>query len=114
MRMCARQADYFINVIPSKRFYSDREEVRVGCVQPALRMKVLLVFGTRPEAIKVAPIVRAGRQESSLDLRVCVTGQHQEILNQALDFFEIEPDWRLDVMRPNQDLSSLTSRILDA
>ena len=77
-------------------------------------MKVLLVFGTRPEAIKVAPIVRVGRQERSLDLRVCVTGQHHEILNQALDFFEIEPDWRLDVMRPNQDLSSLTSRILDA
>jgi UDP-N-acetylglucosamine 2-epimerase (non-hydrolysing) len=77
------------------------------------RMKVLLVFGTRPEAIKIAPILHAGKRERSLDLRVCVTGQHQEIVNQALDFFEIEPDYRLDVMRPNQDLSSLTSRILD-
>jgi UDP-N-acetylglucosamine 2-epimerase (non-hydrolysing) len=76
-------------------------------------MKVLLVFGTRPEAIKIAPILHAGKRERSLDLRVCVTGQHQEIVNQALNFFEIEPDYRLDVMCPNQDLSSLTSRVLD-
>ena len=76
-------------------------------------MKVLLVFGTRPEAIKMAPILHAGRRDRSLDLRVCVTGQHHEIVNRALEFFEIQPDYRLDVMRPNQDLSSLTSRILD-
>jgi UDP-N-acetylglucosamine 2-epimerase (non-hydrolysing) len=76
-------------------------------------MKVLLAFGTRPEAIKMAPILRAGRYYGSLDLRVCVTGQHQQLLNQVLDCFEIKPDYRLDVMRPNQDLSRLTSRILD-
>ena len=77
-------------------------------------MKVLLVFGTRPEAIKMAPLVHAARLDGSLELRVCTTGQHEELVQQALRFFEIQPDYRLSVMRPNQDLAGLTARILES
>lgn len=75
-------------------------------------MKVLFVFGTRPEAIKLAPVVRelAGRAE--FDCRICVTGQHREMLAQVLDLFELRPDWDLDLMRPNQDLAYLTGAVL--
>jgi UDP-N-acetylglucosamine 2-epimerase (non-hydrolysing) len=75
-------------------------------------VKILLVFGTRPEAIKMAPIIRAARKSPQLDVRVCVTGQHRELLDQALNFFCICPDHDLSVMHHNQDLNSLTARIL--
>jgi UDP-N-acetylglucosamine 2-epimerase (non-hydrolysing) len=73
-------------------------------------VKVLIVFGTRPEAIKMAPVVR--ELEKSLDVRVCVTAQHREMLDQVLDLFEIVPDHDLDIMKPGQDLFDVTSSVL--
>lgn len=76
-------------------------------------MKVLTVFGTRPEAIKMAPLVHALAQDDSFDARVCVTAQHREMLDQVLRLFEITPDYDLNIMRAGQGLSEITSRILD-
>lgn len=75
--------------------------------------KILLVFGTRPEAIKMAPLVKK-LQESPEDFQtiVCVTGQHREMLDQVLRLFDITPDYDLNIMKPNQDLYDITSRIL--
>ena len=73
-------------------------------------MKVLVVFGTRPEAIKMAPVVRA--LKSKLEVKVCVTAQHREMLDQVLGLFEIIPDYDLDIMRPGQDLFDVTSNVL--
>lgn len=75
--------------------------------------KHLIVFGTRPEAIKMAPLVRAYLSDSSFITKVCVTAQHREMLDQVLDFFEIEPDFDLDIMEPNQNLHSLTAGIIE-
>src|SRR5215831_14670081 len=76
------------------------------------RMKVLFVFGTRPEAIKLAPVIRELASRPDLDCRTCITGQHREMLAQVLELFELEPDWDLDLMRPNQDLAYLTGAVL--
>lgn len=77
--------------------------------------KLLFIFGTRPEAIKMAPLIREFRKYPSLfETRVCVTGQHREMLDQVLDFFEIEPDYDLNLMTENQSLFSLTARIIDS
>ncbi len=75
-------------------------------------MKVLVVLGTRPEAIKLAPVVRELAARQGFECRVCVTGQHREMLTQVLDLFELQPDWNLDVMRPDQDLAYLTGAVL--
>lgn len=74
--------------------------------------KVLVVFGTRPEAIKMAPLVKVLMEEASLHCSVCVTAQHREMLDQVLRLFEIQPDYDLNVMKPGQDLYELTSNIL--
>jgi len=74
--------------------------------------KVLVVFGTRPEAIKMAPLVKALADEQGLESRVCVTAQHREMLDQVLNLFEIEPEYDLNIMKPGQDLYDITSRIL--
>lgn len=75
--------------------------------------KLLLVFGTRPEAIKMAPLVRTLKRESlSFDVRVCVTAQHRQMLDQVLDFFQIKPDYDLDLMKPGQTLNGIWSDIL--
>ncbi len=75
--------------------------------------KVLVVFGTRPEAIKLAPVIFALRREASfIDCRVCVTAQHRVLLDQALAIFDIAPDIDLDLMRPNQSLSEFTARAI--
>lgn len=74
--------------------------------------KVLIVFGTRPEAIKMAPLVKAFANNKSVKSKVCVTAQHRSMLDQVLELFDINPDWDLDVMKPGQDLSDITSRIL--
>jgi UDP-N-acetylglucosamine 2-epimerase (non-hydrolysing) len=75
--------------------------------------KVLLVFGTRPEAIKMAPLVKAFQEQNKFfDTKICVTGQHSEMLDQVLDLFEIKTDFDLNVMRPNQDLYDVTCQIL--
>lgn len=74
--------------------------------------RVLSVFGTRPEAIKMAPVVRALDGCPDVESRVCVTAQHREMLDQVLDLFEIRPHHDLDVMAPGQDLFDLTSKVL--
>lgn len=76
--------------------------------------KVLSVFGTRPEAIKMAPVVRALQRVENIEAKVCVTAQHRQMLDQVLALFEIDPHFDLDIMKPNQDLFDLTSRILVA
>lgn len=76
--------------------------------------KVLTVFGTRPEAIKMAPLVKALADEESIDAKVCVTAQHRQMLDQVLDLFEIVPDFDLDLMREGQTLGDLTSGILQS
>jgi UDP-N-acetylglucosamine 2-epimerase (non-hydrolysing) len=73
----------------------------------------LIVFGTRPEAIKMAPLVLAFKNEKRFITKVCVTAQHREMLDQVLDFFEITPDFDLNVMKPNQNLFSLTATIIE-
>lgn len=77
-------------------------------------MKVLTVFGTRPEAIKMAPLVKRLEATAGVDSRVCVTAQHRQMLDQVLELFEIRPDHDLNVMRPGQDLYSITSEILQS
>lgn len=75
--------------------------------------RLLFVFGTRPEAIKMAPLVHAfKKQVESFETIVCVTGQHREMLDQVLGLFQIVPDYDLNIMRPNQDLYDVTSRVL--
>lgn len=75
--------------------------------------KVLLVFGTRPEAIKMAPLVLAFKKHSQdIEAKVCVTAQHREMLDQVLDIFDIIPDFDLNIMKPGQDLYDLSSNIL--
>ena len=73
--------------------------------------KILLIFGTRPEAIKMAPVFYALKDD--FEVKICVTGQHDQMLHQVLDIFEIKPDFDLKIMQPNQTLSSLTSRLID-
>jgi len=75
-------------------------------------MKVLSVFGTRPEAIKMAPVVRGLAEIEGFDARVCVTAQHRSMLDQVLHLFEIIPDYDLDLMTPQQNLFDLTAAIL--
>lgn len=75
--------------------------------------KILVVFGTRPEAIKMAPVVKElQRRNNEFQTIVCVTGQHREMLDQVLDIFEIKPDYDLNIMQPRQDLYDISSRIL--
>ena len=74
--------------------------------------KVLLVFGTRPEAIKMAPLVKAFEKELNIESRVCVTAQHREMLDQVLEIFEIKPDYDLNLMKPGQDLYDITVNVL--
>lgn len=76
--------------------------------------KVVVIFGTRPEAIKLCPLVLALKSCPEFDCKVCVTGQHDEMLRQVLDVFEVVPDVDFAVMRPNQTLGGLTARIIDA
>lgn len=76
-------------------------------------LHVLLVFGTRPEAIKMAPVYRQLAADPRFRAEVCVTAQHREMLDQVLSLFEITPEYDLDLMRPGQDLSSITGRVLD-
>lgn len=75
-------------------------------------MKILLVFGTRPEAIKMAPVVKTLQSDKSIETLVCVTGQHREMLDQVLHLFEIKPDYDLDIMKQGQDLYDVTSKVL--
>ncbi len=75
------------------------------------RLRVVSIFGTRPEAVKMAPVVKALQQEPQIESCVVVTAQHRQMLDQVLDLFGIIPDQDLNLMRPNQDLASLTAEI---
>ncbi len=75
-------------------------------------MNILIVFGTRPEAIKMAPVVKGFQQNPNFKTQVCVTAQHREMLDQVLTLFEIQPDYDLDIMKPGQDLYGITADIL--
>ena len=74
--------------------------------------KVMFVFGTRPEAIKMAPLIKAFKEEQIFEIRVCVTAQHRQMLDQVLDIFDIKPDYDLDIMKPSQDLFDVTANVL--
>lgn len=77
--------------------------------------KILLIFGTRPEAIKMAPLVKEFKMyQKFFNTKVCVTAQHREMLDQVLDFFEIKADYDLNIMKPNQNLYSLTATIVES
>ena len=74
--------------------------------------KIMFVFGTRPEAIKMAPVIRAFKDQNIFDTKVCVTAQHREMLDQVLKIFDIKPDYDLNIMQPGQDLFDITSSVL--
>jgi len=76
------------------------------------KKKILVVFGTRPEAIKMAPLVKRLQEQNQWDARLCVTAQHREMLDQVLELFELEPEFDLDVMEPAQTLPRLCSKVL--
>ena len=74
--------------------------------------KVMLVFGTRPEAIKMCPLVNELKSRENIETTVCVTGQHRQMLDQVLQLFEITPDYDLNIMKQGQDLYDVTARVL--
>jgi UDP-N-acetylglucosamine 2-epimerase (non-hydrolysing) len=76
------------------------------------KLKILFVLGTRPEAIKMAPAIFASQNNQHLNFKVCITGQHKEMLHQSLKFFQITPDYDLAAMKPNQNLFDITINIL--
>jgi len=73
------------------------------------KLKLLFIFGTRPEAIKMAPLIKKAYIIERFEVKVCITGQHREMLDQIINFFDIKPDYDLSLMRPNQDLVDLTA-----
>ncbi|WP_324825506.1 non-hydrolyzing UDP-N-acetylglucosamine 2-epimerase [Sinanaerobacter sp. ZZT-01] len=75
-------------------------------------MKIMTVFGTRPEAIKMAPLVKKLQEEPTIDSILCVTAQHREMLDQVLSLFELVPDYDLNIMKPNQTISMITANVL--
>src|SRR5690349_11898876 len=75
-------------------------------------MKVLTVFGTRPEAIKMAPLALELAADQRFNAKVCVTAQHREMLDQVLNLFELTPNYDLNLMKPGQDLTDVTTGIL--
>jgi UDP-N-acetylglucosamine 2-epimerase (non-hydrolysing) len=77
-------------------------------------VKILVVFGTRPEAIKMAPVVQRLKETAGIETHICVTAQHREMLDQVLTLFDIKPDFDLNIMKPGQDLTDITANILIA
>jgi UDP-N-acetylglucosamine 2-epimerase (non-hydrolysing) len=75
-------------------------------------MRLLFIFGTRPEAIKMAPLIKAFQKEISFEIKICVTAQHRGMLDQVLEFFDIKPDYDLNIMRNNQSLFDITTKVL--
>jgi UDP-N-acetylglucosamine 2-epimerase (non-hydrolysing) len=76
-------------------------------------MKILVVFGTRPEAVKMSPLVQALKQNKNFETFVCVTGQHRQMLDQVLNLFEIKPDFDLNIMKPKQTLHHITTSVIE-
>src|SRR3954470_16470335 len=78
------------------------------------RKRISVILGTRPEGIKLAPVILALRENSDVEVRVCVTGQHRQMLDQVLNIFQISPDVDLNLMVANQSLAGLTARGVEA
>lgn len=78
-----------------------------------MKKKVITIFGTRPEAIKMAPLVKELEKREEIESKVCVTAQHREMLDQVLEYFEIEPDYDLNIMKSKQTLTGITNRVLE-
>ena len=76
------------------------------------KKKILLALGTRPEVIKLAPLISILKNKTFCEVRVCVTAQHRTMLDQALKIFNIQPDYDLNLMKPGQDLTDITSGVL--
>ena len=76
-------------------------------------IKVMTIFGPRPEAIKMAPLVKELQKRNEIECIVCVTAQHRQMLDQVLDTFEITPDYDLDIMKQGQTLGEVTTRALN-
>lgn len=76
-------------------------------------MKILSIFGTRPEAIKMCPLIKKIQTDNNIESIICLTGQHREMLRQVMDVFDIRENYNLDIMKPNQTLTSITSDILN-
>ena len=76
-------------------------------------IKVMSIFGTRPEAIKMAPLIKELESRDEIESVVCVTAQHREMLDQVLETFDIKPDYDLDIMKKGQTLGDITSRVLE-
>lgn len=74
--------------------------------------KILIVFGTRPEAIKMAPVIKTLALLKNIEIKTCVTAQHRQMLDQVLELFDIKPDFDLDLMKPGQDLTDITTNVL--
>jgi UDP-N-acetylglucosamine 2-epimerase (non-hydrolysing) len=104
----------------NRHWYQEHKGPRETCLDGAAfnstsrvhKLKVLSIFGTRPEAVKMAPVVKALSREAGIQSLVCVTGQHRLMLQQVLDLFEIEVDHSLDVMLPDQSLNGLSARLI--
>ena len=80
--------------------------------EKTMKKKILLVFGTRPEAIKMCPLVREFQKDPAhFETVVCVTGQHREMLDQVLEIFGVKPDYDLNIMKQGQDLYDVTARV---
>lgn len=93
-------------------FLNSLQEIGFNVNDNREKMKVLTVFGTRPEAVKMAPVVKALAADPAFDAKVCVTGQHRHMLDQVLELFGIRPDFDLDLMKPDQDLFDISCHVL--
>lgn len=78
-----------------------------------MKLKIMSVFGTRPEAIKMCPLIKKIQRDNNIESIICLTGQHREMLRQVMDVFDIRENYNLDIMKPNQTLTSITSDILN-
>ena len=93
--------------------YTDYKIVHSEDVGEKQMKKVMLVFGTRPEAIKMCPLVNELKTRKELETVVCVTGQHRQMLDQVLEVFQVEPDYDLSIMKERQTLFDVTTNILN-
>ena len=93
--------------------YTDYKIVHSEDVGEKQMKKVMLVFGTRPEAIKMCPLVNELKTRKQLETVVCVTGQHRQMLDQVLEAFQVEPDYDLSIMKDRQTLFDVTTNILN-
>ena len=103
--MSVREKNGLLSIFPIPLFYATK-------IRKWTNYKILCVLGTRPEAIKMAPVILALQKYPTFECRVLATAQHRNLLDQVLSIFDIEPDIDLDIMRPDQALAALTARLL--